>query len=311
MPTIDLIAVPFDGFGRPGHQSHAAAVLRDVGIVGALDPHAVVEGEGLLLPDADPSRGADTSLVNEPALVAMAELVGDRVASAVAAGRFPLVYGGDCTTLLGSIPALRGARPLGLLFVDGHEDTMPLDVSEDGEAANTELGLLLGLTGHLMTGPLAQRVGVLSRAEVAVLGPRDVAWRQQFNVGSLRDSGVWLRDWHEVAAHPEQQAEAAVAHVMHAADRWWLHVDLDVLDPVEFPAQGLPDVADEPLGLTWDQLTRLLTAAVAAGGCIGWSVTIYDPDQDPDRSSAARILTLVSAVASALAADSRGTVETA
>ena len=91
-----------------------------------------------------------------------------------------------------------------------------------------------------------------------------------------------------------------MAHVMDAAERWWLHVDLDVLDPVEFPAQGLPDVADDPLGLTWGQLTGLLTAAVAAGGCIGWSLAIYDPDQDPDRSSAARILALVSAVASAL-----------
>jgi arginase len=300
VPTFDLIAVPFDGYGRAGHQSQAAAVLREAGLVGALALHPVVEGDGLRLPPGDPSRGTDTSLVNEAALVTMVDLVGERVASAVADGRFPLVYGGDCTTLLGSVPALRHEGPLGLLFVDGHEDTMPLDVSEDGEAANTELGLLLGLTGHLMAGPLALRVGALSREEVAVLGPRDVAWRQQFNVGSLRDSGVWLRDWQEVAAQPEQQAEAAVAHVMQAADCWWLHVDLDVLDPVEFPAQGIPGVADDPLGLTWAQLTGLLTAAVAAGGCVGWSLAIYDPDQDPDRSSAASILALVSAVTSAL-----------
>ena len=98
----------------------------------------MVEGDGLLLPPADPGRGADTSLINEAALVAMTDQVGDRVASAVADGRFPLVYGGDCTTLLGTVPALRRAGPLGLLFVDGHEDTMPLDVSEDGEAANAE-----------------------------------------------------------------------------------------------------------------------------------------------------------------------------
>lgn len=39
---------------------------------------------------------------------------------------------------------------MALLFVDGHEDTMPLDVSEDGEAANTEIGLLLELTGRLL-----------------------------------------------------------------------------------------------------------------------------------------------------------------
>ncbi len=245
-------------------------------------------------------RGAETSLVIEAALVAMTDQVGERVASAVAEGRFPLVYGGDCTTLLGSVPALRRRGPIGLVFIDGHEDTMPLDVSEDGEAANTEMGLLLGFTGHLLRGPLAERVGVLEREAAAVLGPRDVAWRQRFNVGSLRDTGVWFRDWREAAALPEQEAVAAVAHVARVADRWWLHVDLDVLDPVELPAQGIPGVEDESDGLTWPQLTRLLTTAVATGGCVGWSMAIYDPDQDPDRSSAARIVELVEAVASAL-----------
>ena len=29
----------------------------------------------------------------------------------------------------GTVPELRRTGPLGLLFVDGHEDTMPLDVS--------------------------------------------------------------------------------------------------------------------------------------------------------------------------------------
>jgi arginase family enzyme len=151
-------------------------------------------------------------------------------ARAVATGRFPLVYGGDCTTLLGTVPELHRTGPLSPLFVDGHEDTMPLDVSEDGEAANTEIGLLLGLTGRLLAGPLAARVGALRREELAVLGPRDAAWRRQFNVGTLREKGVWFRDWEETAAAPEQQAGAAVAHLKHASDRWWMHVDLDVPD---------------------------------------------------------------------------------
>lgn len=104
----------------------------------------------------------------------MTDQIGLCVKNAVAAGRFPLVYGADCTTLLGTVPALRDENPVGLMFVDGHEDTMPLNVSEDGEAANTEIGLLLGLTGHLMRGRLAERLPALGRDDLAMLGQRDI-----------------------------------------------------------------------------------------------------------------------------------------
>jgi arginase len=296
--VVELIGVPFDGYGRPGNQAAASGVLRTAGLAEAFGTRQVIDRGDLSLPAPDQRRGEATSLVNEAALLAMVEGLGENVARVVAEDRFPLVHGGDCTTLLGTIPALhRAGEPVGLLFVDGHEDTMPLDASEDGEAANTEIGLLLGLTGRLLKGPLADRVGVLDRDRLAVLGPRDQLWRQRFNVGSLRDHGVWFRDWLQMTADPEGNARDAVQHLRAAAERWWLHVDLDVLDPEEFAAQGVPGGADEPNGLSWDALTRLLTTAVSQGGCIGWSVTIYDPEQDPSRADAARIVKLVGHVA--------------
>lgn len=101
--------------------------------------HELVDGGELTLPPGHPEREAETLLANESALLAMAERLGGRVVDAVEFGRFQLVYGADCSTLLGTIPALREPGRVGLMFVDGHEDTMPLDVSEDGEAANAEV----------------------------------------------------------------------------------------------------------------------------------------------------------------------------
>lgn len=298
---LELIGVPFDGYGRPGNQAAASAALRAAQLRDAFGSRNVRDAGDLVLPVPDPARGGATSLVNEVALLAMVERLGDAVSRAVSEHRFPVVFGGDCSTLLGSIPALRRTEgPVGLLFLDGHEDTMPLDVSEDGEAANTEIGLLLGLTGQLLAGPLADRLPALEKTELAVLGPRDDVWRRQFNVGSLRDVGVWFRDWRETADDPAGCARDAVTHLRSATDMWWLHVDLDVLDPAHFASQGLPGDADLPGGLSWDELTRLIAAALDQTGCLGWSIAIYDADQDPTGSDAERIVSLVGDIAASL-----------
>jgi arginase len=58
----------------------------------------------------------------------------------------------------------------------------------------------------------------------------------------------------------------------------------------------VPDDEDEPGGLDWAQLTELTAAALAGGGCAGWSIAIYDPEQDPDGTEARRIVRYVADV---------------
>lgn len=291
---IELIGVPFDGYGRPGNQARAAAALRDAGLLDAFEHHHVAGHVDLDLPAGDSRRG-QTSLINERALLAMTRALNERVGSAVRTGRLPIVYGGDCSTLLGIVTGLRDhVGEVGLVFIDGHEDSMPLDVSEDGEAANAELGLLLGLTGRTLAGELGDRLPALRRDRLVVLGPRDDAWRQRFNVGTLADNGVWLAPLAEVADDPAGAGRRAIEQLAERVDRWWLHIDLDVLDPAVFPAQGLPDFPDEPGGLTWNQLTDMVMALFTTpASCIGGSIAIYDPDQDPNRTGAADIVAFI------------------
>ena len=93
---------------------------------------------------------------------------------------------------------------------------------------------------------------------------------------------------------------AAVGHVKQQADRWWLHVDLDVLDPVAFAAQGLPGVADEPGGLSWQQLTDLLVAAVGERRLHRIEPGHLRPRTRPDGTDARRIVAMIGDVAAAL-----------
>jgi arginase len=66
-------------------------------------------------------------------------------------------------------------------------------------------------------------------------------------------------------------------------------VDADVLNPIEMPAVDSP----EPGGPTLDEIVNLLAPLVRHPRALGLELTIYDPALDPDRSCAARLVTLL------------------
>lgn len=302
---VTVVDVPFDGYGRPGHQAAAGATLRAAGLLAsnevpaadraaAPDPQPSREWVRLDLPPPEPTRGAVTTFINEPALLAMMEQVSTCTATLLGAGRFPVIVGGDCAHLLGTVPGARSVHPdLGLVFIDGHEDTTPVDVSEDGEAASSELGLLLGLTGRTPGFPLAGVGPPLGAERVAVLGPRDHVLRRSYNLGSLEHCVAFYRDATSAAADPAVTGADAVGFLGAGAQAWWMHIDLDVLDPIAMPAAAVPGDPGDPGGLTRSQLTTIACAAAARGGCVGLSIALYDPELDRDRECARTIVALV------------------
>ncbi len=299
--SIQLIAAPFDGFGRSGHQARAPEALRAAGLEGAFGERDVLRDPDFTLPPPNPARAAGSGLMNEGALLALVDALHEQVAAALAANRFPIVYGGECSVLLGAITGLRDVRGrAGLVFLDAHEDTTSLDVSADGEAANMEIGLLLGITGQLAPAQLRRRLPALESEALAVLGPRDHELRRTLNIASLSARGVFLRSDDAVAGAPSQVARDAVTHIRQTASAWWLHTDLDVLAQDVFTAGRVPGDESEPGGLDWTQLTELTLAALGCGGCCGWSIAIYDPEQDPQGTEASRIVQYVSDVAASL-----------
>jgi arginase len=293
---IDMIGVPFDGMGRSPGQAGAPEALRAAGLPAVFGPGAVMEPD-LVLPGPDAARAAGSGLLNERALLQMVDALYRRVRSSLSAGRFPFVYGADCSVLLAAVPALRDiAGRAGLVFVDGHEDATPMDLSSSGEAANMEVALLLGLTGEQAPRSLRDRLPALDPGAIAMLGPRDHLFRQAANVPTVADR-VWLRSADELSADPTGHARLAVEQVVAHGSRWWLHVDLDVLARSEFAACGAPGEVMLDGGLTWEQLTDVGLSAVRSGGCAGWSLAIYNPDLDPDRSAARGIVEFVARIA--------------
>ncbi len=292
---VELIGVPTNSSGMADGVARAPAVLRERGLAAALMSQAGFTDTGDLLLRFPQRRRGSSGLLAEDALISMIRRVDAAVRIARSVGRFPLLVGGDCPVILGALAALQAEQDQpGLLFVDGHEDAWPPFASPTGEAADCELGLALRLFDAGLDPWLR---GVLPRIrpeDVVAVGPRDEEELAAACIPTLAGQLRALIRPAELAATDCTAATAAAAALLPAP--WWLHVDLDVLATSDLAAVDYPQVG----GLTWEQLSQITSAALAAKGCAGWSVCIYNPDLDPDRRGADDIVSyVVQAIAAA------------
>jgi arginase len=284
---------PYDT-GEARHLDRAPGILRQLQVVERLG--------GIDLGDVVPPAYRDYvrppgRARNEREVAAYCTSLGDRVAMGAGQGRFVVLLGGDCSIVLGG---LLGAKrsvggPVGLAYVDAHADFATPEESQTGSVASMCLGLAVGRGDT----PLARLGGpepLVGAGDVALLGRRDAAEPSYGHAALARSPILDLPDA-ALAAHGF--AEAAAASLTRLASRtlrgFWIHLDVDVLNPTEMPAVDSPELG----GPTSDELLGLLRPLVHHPRALGLELTIYDPALDADRSCAARLVTLLEAVMAA------------
>jgi arginase len=128
---------------------------------------------------------------------------------------------------------------------------------------------------------------VVAPADVRILGARDAATLRDEGEPSIADR-VDLVDDRELTDDPRGVTQAACSSLRAP---WWFHVDLDVLSTEALPAVDYR----QPGGLGWNDLSSVATTAFDHDPA-GWDVTIYNPDLDPERVHARRIVRFIASV---------------
>jgi arginase len=291
--------------GREPGAWRAPGVLLSEGLDRRLNATRIVE---LPRPRYEPRAQPGTRIRNGITIREHALRLADAVATALAASRFVVVAGGDCSILLGCLAGARRTGRCGLLHVDGHRDFYHpgnYDAgSRLGSAAGMDLALATGRGELLLTHWPVTGKPLVNDDDVIQIGDREPA---ETGPGSLdRPIARWpvqdvLRDG------TAEVAGRALGHLRHQGlDRVWLHVDLDVLDHSELPAVDTPGSP----GLTFDELGQLLSRVIASGRVAGLDVTSYDPDLDPAGEYAPRIVDCLASALATLASPIAGKANT-
>ena len=290
---VDIVGAPSNLGLRPLRPGHIPGARRAPGVLRA---HRVVERLGardrgdVEAPVYDPSTDPASGYRNGANLAAYTPRLADRIGASIDDGRFALVLGGDCSVLLGGALALKRRGRYGLLFIDGHSDFYFTRKPRAMTAAGMDLALATGHGPNVLAG-IEGLKPYIREDDTVVLAYRDFGTPDE--VETERFLGAAFE------RHPIEDARAkGIGASMRDALRrlesqdlrgFWIHVDVDVLDPKLMPAVDSLD----PGGLTFEELEEILAIALASPRVAGMELDIYDPDLDPDGHLAEKLVALL------------------
>ncbi|MGZ8629130.1 MAG: arginase family protein [Actinomycetota bacterium] len=287
MSPVRLLGVPIDSVGGRVGTTFMPSALRAAGVVEALGAEDLGDLDVLIDP---PVRDPETGIVGSDSVLEVTRVVRDALAEHADPESTTVVLGGCCTLAVGAIAGLRQRLgEVGVVYVDGHLDLYDGRNSQTGEAADMPLAVALGF-GPPAWVEAAGDAPLLRPSDVALLGFRDLEEARGFGSVTPDDlPGITARDTAAIRRNgPARTAADARAAVAADGRRFWVFVDLDVLDERVFPND-----APVPDGLDWPDLRDLLAPLVGDASCLGLAVACYNPSRDPDGVSARRIVQLL------------------
>jgi arginase len=224
---------------------------------------------------------------NLPAIVAGLNDLKVHGEVAIKSGALVLVLGGDCAQVIGLLTgARRYYKHLNLFWMDRDADL--------NTPASTPSGRIDGMVVASIIGRGAPEL-VRFWGETPLVREPDVLLFGLDRVDPPEQEFLSKSPLRYVYA-AEVQKKGAVASTRHAlahlhADSrdFILHVDADIIAQEEFPAVNVPGSG----GLSLEEVRLSLREVLSQKTLLGFDVAQYNPDRDPDGSSARKLVELL------------------
>ena len=262
--AIRILGVPMDlGQNRRGVDTGPSAV-RYANLKSRLEQlgHTVHDEGNVSVPNPEEhvAKGTGRRL---RAITSVCQEVYDKACPWIESGDFAVFLGGDHSISIGSISAAASKGPIGVIWVDAHSDFNTPETTRSGSLGGMPVAVATGRALHVLrldahlNPPLDDRRVVMGG--VRLTDPLeqqllDDSRIQQVSVGDLR------------TASPAVFAQ--LDRLSRISDKLYIHIDMDVLDPVEVSGHQnkVPDgPSSAQLASLFEEIFRRYPKASAIG----------------------------------------------
>jgi arginase len=285
--NIEIISAPSILGLRPAGVQDLGKSLLAAGLTTRLQVKLPVRDVDTLNEFYSDQRDPQTNCLNAALISNFSLTLEEAVTEVVNDGNFPLVLGGDCSILIGIMPALKLKGSYGLIFVDAHADFYESERSTTGEVADMDLAIVTGRGPSVLTN-IHNLQPYVKDENVIHIGQRDIEETIKYESRDIRESGITCFSLADIEEQGIEKITVAALQYAKGLDveSFWIHFDTDVLadeinPTVEYRLPG---------GLLFSQVEYLFSNLLTTVPIAGMSVTIFNPWLDPDGSIARNIV---------------------
>ncbi len=272
MTAIDIIYCPYDSGRKDWRCGCGPTRILEQGAIARLE----ASGADVRLIEIEPQVNyeSENSMGFE-----IQRRIADACASARLASRLPLVLAGNCNAAVGGISGIGGGDSRGHIWFDAHGDFCTPETTDSGFLDGMGLAMMVGRCWQRV---LSQMTGYapIAEAATALVGARDLDPAEAQDLASSAITHLRVEDIRDRGM--TEAFKPFMNKLVQSVNQVYIHVDLDVHDPVDVPANQL-NVSD---GLWAEEVREAITYIGQQVQIAGAGLGSYDPSVDPEGKTA-------------------------